>query len=495
MEQCSNQDRASAGDARGEIAALTALWERMRAAFLREPAPSLRERRESLAALREAVAAHAEQIAAAIDADFGGRSRHETLLAEVHLTLSSIAHTRAHLRAWARPERRPVNWPFVPARARVLAQPKGVVGIIAPWNYPFSLAMIPFASALGAGNRIIVKPSEATPRTAAVIERIVGERFPCDRAAAVTGGAEIGRAVSRLPLDHLFFTGSTRVGAEILREASANLTPVTLELGGKSPAVLGEDFPLDVFAARLAAGKLFNAGQTCVAPDYVLAPATAVAPLVAALTGAIARLYPTLRRNPDYTAIVNDAHFARLGALLRDARARGAEAIVVDPAGEGSMDDVRKLAPVLLCNVPEDALVLREEIFGPLLPIVPYGDLDAAIAYVNVRPAPLALYCFDRDPRRVERVLARTRSGGACINDVVVHVAQDALPFGGIGPSGMGAYHGKEGFMTFSHARSVLYQPRFSPSALLKPPYGAACERVLRWLLGRSYRKETPCER
>ena len=493
MEQNGGCAQPRCEEVGGDVAELQALCARMRAASLREPPPPLRERRVRLDALRGAIAARREEIADKIDADFGGRSRHETLLAEVWLTLSSIAHARSHLRAWMRPERRPVNWPFRPARARVIPGPKGVVGIIAPWNYPFSLAMIPFASAIAAGNRVILKPSEFAPRTAALIARIVGEALPPECAAVVTGGADVGAALSRLPLDHLLFTGSARVGAEILREASANLTPVTLELGGKSPAILAEGFPLDVFARRVAAGKLFNAGQTCVAPDYVLAPEDAVAPLVAALRASIARLYPSLRRNPDYTAIINDAHIARLKAYLADARERGAEVIIIDPAGEGPLDDVRKLAPALLCNAPPEARVMQEEIFGPLLPIVGYRGLDAAIAYVNARPAPLALYCFDRDARRVEDILARTRSGTVCVNDTVLQAAQDALPFGGIGPSGMGAYHGREGFMTFSHARAVLYQHRWPLAALLRPPYGAMFERVLRLLIGRPRDKETPC--
>jgi len=425
------------------------------------------------------------RIAEAISADFGGRSRHETAMAEIYFLISHIRYTKRHLRRWMRPERRHVDAIFLPASNRVLYQPLGVVGVIAPWNYPFQLGVVPLASALAAGNRVMLKPSELTPRTADTIAEMMAELFAPELVGVVTGGPDVGAAFSRLPFDHLVFTGSTAVGRHVMRAAADNLTPVTLELGGKSPTILHPDFPLDRAVDRIASGKLLNAGQTCIAPDYLLCPADRVDAFVAAFSERVARIYPTLADNPDYTSIVNARHHRRLVDLLADARDKGARIVEVNPAREALSEAGRKLAPTLVTGVDDTMALMEEEIFGPILPIVPYGDLEDAIAYVNARPRPLALYYFDRDRRRARMVLERTISGGAALNDTMLHCAQDDLPFGGVGPSGLGAYHGREGFEAFSHKKAVFRQARLNATALLAPPYGPRLDKLLGLLIGR----------
>ncbi len=463
--------------------ALEATLDAMRAAARRDGAPGLAERRRHLTALLRAVIARQEDIAAAISADFGHRSRHETLMVEVMVTAGTIRHAIRHLRRWMRPRRRFVGVAFLPGRARVMVQPKGVVGIISPWNYPFNLAVAPLASALAAGNRVMLKPSEHTPATAALLADMMAELFAPDHVAVVGGGPEVGIAFSRLPFDHLLFTGGTRVGREVMRAAAESLTPVTLELGGKSPAILGQDYPLEKAAAQIMAGKWLNAGQTCIAPDYVLVPDDRIEAFVAAAKQATAALYPTLAANPDYTALNNPEHYRRVSGYLADARAKGAEVVEINPAGEALRGPGRKLAPTLVLGAKDGMAVVEEELFGPVLPIIPYNGLDEAIAYVNDRPRPLALYYFDRDRGRVERVLRETTSGGVAINETVLHFAIDSLPFGGIGPSGLGGHvHAREGFETFSHSKSVFYQSRINGAFLLRPPFGRLAERVLKIL-------------
>jgi coniferyl-aldehyde dehydrogenase len=482
----------STGEAPGTAAPvppeLQAIFDRLRAAAS-DGSPGYRERLATLDALLAGIRARIPDIAAAANADYGGRSRHETLIAEVYLTVSNIKYTRRRLKRWMRPQRRPVSWPFKPARARVLCQPLGVVGILAPWNYPFYLAMMPLIAALAAGNRALLKPSEVTPRTAQLLGELIAESLDPDVAAVVHGGPEVGAACCRLPFDHLFFTGSTQVGRSVLRAASEHLTPATLELGGKSPAILSDRFPLRTFVERLAAGKLFNAGQTCVAPDYVLAPAGVVSSLIAELQRAVAEFYPSIADNPDYTAVVNQRHYDRLRGYVEDAARRGARLVELHPeagaeAGASSAAR-RKFPPTLVLDPSDDMLVMQEEIFGPILPVRPYETLDEAIAYVNARPHPLALYYFDTDRRRIRRVLERTLSGTVCVNDTVIQTAQDALPFGGVGASGMGTYHGREGFETFSHRRAVLYQSRLQLFGAVRPPYGRRAGRIIRLMLGR----------
>ena len=447
-------------------------FEAQRAAFAREMLPSLDVRRDRLERALRMTQKHQGAIADAISADFGHRSRQETDLTEIFLVLSGIRHARRHVGRWMRPRRVATPPHMWPARSQLFPQPLGVVGVISPWNYPFQLGVLPALGALAAGNRVLLKPSELTPSFSALLRDSVAEFFAADEFAVVVGDVDVGRAFSHLPFDHLFFTGSTAVGREIALAAAANLTPVTLELGGKSPAILDADCDLGVAAPRIAFGKLLNAGQTCVAPDYLLVPRGRVDELVAAITAAATAMYPSFAANADYTSIVSDRHYQRLGKLVADAEVRGAKAIRIDPAGEGARASERKFLPTLLVGVDDEMAVMREEIFGPVLPIVPYDTLDDAILYVNRHPRPLALYWFGHSAANRDRVLRSTISGGVTINDACWHVAQENLPFGGVGASGSGAYHGEQGFRTFSKDKPVFYQARFNGFGLFRPPYG-----------------------
>jgi acyl-CoA reductase-like NAD-dependent aldehyde dehydrogenase len=459
------------------------LFESQRRAFTAHPYPGDRQRRGHLLALERALKSGAAALADAIHRDFGGRSAAETRLLELFPSLEAIRHARRHLKRWMRPERRPVSLWFQPGRARVVWQPLGVVGIIVPWNYPLFLSLAPLAAALAAGNRAMVKMSELTPRAGEALAQTLRAGFPEDLVAVVNGDAAVARAFASLPFDHLLFTGSTAVGREVMRAAAANLTPVTLELGGKSPAIVAPGFPLAEAADRIMFGKCANAGQTCVAPDYVLVPAGTEQAFAEAARAAVARLYPTLAANPDYSAIVNERHYRRLAGYLEEARAKGATVLEINPAGERLDPAARKLAPALVLGAGDEMQLMQEEIFGPILPVVPYAELDAALRYVTERPRPLALYYFDRDAARIERVLTETHSGGVTVNDVILHVAQEDLPFGGVGASGMGQYHGRHGFETFSKQKGVFLQSRLSGAELLKPPYGRRFEAMIRLLL------------
>jgi len=444
--------------------------------------PTYEQRRNDLDRLRDAFQRRVEEMATAVSADFGNRSRHESLIADGMTVLGEIDFLRRHLKSWMRPQRRMVNWIFLPARAEVRVQPLGVVGVIAPWNYPVNLALIPLATAIAAGNHVMLKPSEHTPRTSAFLRDLVGEVFPADRVAVVLGGVDVATAFSSLPFDHLLFTGSTAVGRKVMAAAAANLTPVTLELGGKSPCVIGPDFPLPLAAARIASGKWLNAGQTCIAPDYLLLPDASREAFIAALRANVQERFPVVAGNRDYTAVINDIEYRRLRGYLDEASARGVKIIELVSLDRATADAERLIAPTLAIDPPDDLALMREEIFGPILPLKSYRTLDEAIAYINARPRPLALYHFDNDRARVERMLDRTVAGGVSINDTVMHFAQDRLPFGGVGPSGMGHYHGRDGFLTFSHQKSVLRQARLSSMALFKPPYRGLADRLVKFL-------------
>ncbi|QJR15177.1 coniferyl aldehyde dehydrogenase [Usitatibacter palustris] len=464
-----------------ETTPLEALFARQRALSQGGLGLDAGQRAAALSALEALLREHGREIAAAIHADFGGRSVHETQLLEIFPSIEALRHARRHFRAWMRPRRRATNLWFLPGRSRLIAQPLGVVGIVVPWNYPLYLAIGPIASAISAGNRVLVKMSEVAPATGALFEKLVAQRFDPAVLAVVNGGPEIAREFSALPFDHLLFTGSTAVGRHVMRAAAENLTPVTLELGGKSPAIVGRDFSVAQAADRILYGKCLNAGQTCIAPDYVLVPEERVAEFVDAAKASVARLYPRIADNPDFTSIVNDRQHARLAGYVDDAAAKGARVVELNPAGE-DLKATRKIAPRLLLDVNDTMTVMREEIFGPLLPIIPYKSLDEAIAFVNARPRPLALYVFDHDGGNVDRVLAETVSGGVSVNETILHIAQDDLPFGGVGPSGMGRYHGREGFETFSHLKSVFHQSRLNGLALFRPPYGKRFESLVKFL-------------
>ncbi len=455
---------------------------RLGEAAARDPHPDWRQRDARLAALQRLVRDHQTEFAEAISADFGHRSRHETQLLEVFPALEGIRHARRHLKAWMRPQRRSVSLWFRPGRARVLHQPLGVAGIIVPWNYPLYLAVGPLTAALAAGNRAMVKLSEYTPATSALFARLAAQHFADDELAVVEGDAEVAQAFARLPFGHLLFTGSTRLGYSVMRAAAENLTPVTLELGGKSPAILGPGYPLEKFAERVMVGKTMNAGQTCIAPDYVLLPAGREEEFVAAARRVVDACYPDILRAADYSAIISERHYRRLAGLVEDAREQGAR---IAPLSSAAQADAarRRMPPLALLGASDVMQAMQEEIFGPILPVLPYRDLDEAIRYVNARPNPLALYYFDRDRRRIGRVLEQTLSGGVTINDTILHIAQDNLPFGGVGESGKGHYHGFEGFETFSKKKAVFIQSRLSGIGLFKPPYGALFERMVRLLI------------
>ena len=460
---------------------LAELFERQKAAQALMPLPSAGERRASLEAIERLLRDNADALAKAVSEDFGGRSSHETQLLELFPSLETVRHARRHVKRWMRPERRATNLWFLPGRSRVMFQPLGLVGIVVPWNYPIYLAIGPMASALAAGNRVLVKMSESAPATGALFAKLVSNRFPPDQVAVVNGDADVAAAFTALPFDHLIFTGSTSVGRHVMRAAAQNLTPVTLELGGKSPAIVGRGFPIAEAASRVLYGKCLNAGQTCVAPDYVLVPEERTEAFVAAARSTVERLYPTVASNPDYTAIVNARQRDRVISLLDEARALGANVIALAPAGESPLPP-RKIAPHLVLGGRDEMRVMREEIFGPVLPIVAYRTLDEALAYVNARPRPLALYVFENDSTDVERVLSGTVSGGACVNETLVHLAQDNLPFGGVGPSGMGRYHGRDGFEALSVKKSVFLQSRFNGLKLFRPPYRERFETLVKFL-------------
>jgi coniferyl-aldehyde dehydrogenase len=468
---------------------LASVLARLRSAQRKSGPPTYEQRIASLDALERVVVAHQNDLAAAISRDFGNRSKHESLLAEIFAVVSSIRYVKQRLREWMDPREREVGWVFLPARCEVLPQPVGVVGIISPWNYPVNLALGPLIDVLAAGNRAMMKPSELVPETAALLRDLIAEAFPTDQVTVVTGGADVGEAFARLPFDHLVFTGSTRVGRLVLRAASENLVPVTLELGGKSPTIVGSDCSMRAAAERVLAGKLFNAGQTCIAPDYVLLPAGATEPFVEGCKQTVAKRYSALESNPDYTAIINERHLARLRGYLKDAKDKGGRVVELGPPGEAlakadsSQAPSRKMAPVLVLDPTDDMAVMQEEIFGPILPIVTYQKLDEAIAYVNDRPRPLALYYFGHERTAIDRVVAETMAGGVGINETLLHFAQDDLPFGGIGASGMGHYHGREGFETFSKLKPVFRQSRLNTSGLMRPPYGKLLERLLKFLV------------
>jgi coniferyl-aldehyde dehydrogenase len=446
-----------------ETTALEELFANQAAAFAAAPFPSAGERRAHLTRLLDALLARQDELATAIDRDFGGRSRDEVLFSEIYVAVNAIRHARRNVKGWMAARPRHVGWPLQPAQAWVLPQPVGVVGIIVPWNYPVFLSMAPLAGALAAGNRVLLKPSEFTPETSALLGKIVSATFPPEVVAVATGDAAVGRAFAALPFNHLLFTGATAVGRDVMRAAAEHLTPVTLELGGKSPAIIALDANLDRAAADIVYGKLLNAGQTCIAPDYALVPEALLRPFVQALCKAVERYYP----GAQYTSIINDKHYQRLQGYLEEARARGVETITVGgpPGGE------RGFAPTILINPPQDLKVMREEIFGPILPLQTYRGIEEAIRYVNQHERPLALYLFARDRRTIDRVLTQTISGGVCVNDTLLHIAVEDLPFGGVGPSGMGHYHGQEGFDTFSKLKPVFRRRWLGLGRMLRPPH------------------------
>lgn len=438
--------------------------------------PDARLRKDRLNRCIGLLVTHQDDFVDALNADFGARSRDMSRFTDIVAAIAPLKHARDNVAGWMKPQKRKVSPPALAvlgARAEVRYEPKGVVGVISPWNFPVQLAFDAIASALAAGNRIMLKPSEFTPTTSALLAQTVDLYFDEDEMAVIQGGPDVGAAFAGLPFDHLIFTGATSIGRQVMRAAADNLTPVTLELGGKSPVVVGRSADMAKTAARVMAGKTMNAGQICLAPDYVLAPRENVAGFVGAAKDAVAKMYPAIKDNGDYTSMVNQRHCDRVRGLIADAKAKGAEIVEINPAGEDfSQQEHRKIPPTLVLGATDDMSVMQEEIFGPVLPVRAYGAIEETIAEINARPRPLALYYFGEDSTESEALLSRTHSGGVTINDVIFHISMPDLPFGGVGPSGMGAYHGHRGFLEFSHEKAVYRQIASELLAMLRPPYG-----------------------
>jgi coniferyl-aldehyde dehydrogenase len=464
---------------------LSDLLSKQREAFARERDPDWSVRVDRIRRIADIVKRHERELVAAVTHDFGHRSSHETRLAELYIVAAEARYVIRHLRRWMKSRRVATPWHLLPASARIIRQPLGVVGVISPWNYPVQLALGPVVAALAAGNRVMLKPSELTPETSRVLAELIGDRFGDDEVAVVQGDAAIGAAFAALPFDHLFFTGSTAVGRRVAVAAAQNLTPVTLELGGKSPAIVDDDADLTRSVDRIVLGKLLNAGQTCIAPDYALVPRSRVDAFVKAARAGVQKLYPNIAANADYSSIVNERHYSRLLNLVEDARQKGARIETLGDAHQTS-ELPRRLLPTLVTDVTDDMAIMRDEIFGPLLPIETFDTLDQVIAKINARPHPLAMYWFGNNGARRARVLRETLAGGVTVNDTLWHFAHEALPFGGVGASGNGVYHGEFGFATFSRDKPVYFQSRHAPTRLLYPPYGRSFERILTLLRNRN---------
>lgn len=467
------------------LAALTDSFQAMVARSRAEPAPDLAERLDRLARLRAVVADNEERFRQAISADFGHRSAVETTFAETMMVFSEIRHASKHLKSWMAPQRVATALQFLPARNRLIPQPLGIVGIIAPWNYPLQLTLAPAIGAIAAGNRVIIKPSELVPHFSALLKETVAQKFGATELLVTGVEDEIAKGFAHLSFDHLVFTGSTRVGRLVAEAAGRSLTPVTLELGGKSPAIIDVSADLDEAAERIAYGKLLNAGQTCIAPDYVLVPESALQAFAEKVRTQMRRMFGTDPANKDYTSIISDRHYARLEGLVADAARRGAKILQPGKADDPNWKAHRKFPPTLIVGATEDMAAMQEEIFGPVLPVLGTRDADEAIVFINKRDRPLALYWFGRDRDARDEVLARTVSGGVTINDCLFHFAQVSQPMGGVGASGTGAYHGEWGFKTFSKLKPVFYRSKFNRLADLYPPYGgkiARLEKMMRFM-------------
>ncbi len=456
---------------------------RQRDAFLRDGPPTLKQRKADLLKLKVAILARQGEIEKALREDFGHRSTHETALAELLPVIAGVDYQRKHMRQWMRPEKRHVPMQFQPARAWVSCQPLGVIGIISPWNFPLGLALMPLATAIAAGNRAMIKPSEFTPASSALLVKMIGETFAQDQVAVLTGDAAVGQDFAALPFDHLVFTGSTPVGRAVMKAASENLVPVTLELGGKSPVIIEKGHPMKHAATSIAFGKLSNSGQICIAPDYVMVHEEEVELFLNTYDQAVRALYPDGPTGDDYTSIINERQYARLQAMLDDARSKGAKVHEVGVNASEAHRRMHNLAPAVVTGVTGDMRIMQEEIFGPILPVLAYREFAEAIAYVNAHPRPLALYFFGGNGPNRRKVLSLTTSGNVTINNTLAHYLADDLPFGGVGPSGMGAYHGVEGFKALSHSKGIFQQGTWNLSELILPPFGSVANLIVKAML------------
>jgi len=461
-----------------EIVRLKELFSRQKNAYALAPMPTAEQRIGHLKALKRVTLKFQDQLAAAVNEDFSSRSKDETLIAEIFTSVESINMAIKKTPKWMKPSKRSVGILFAPAKNEVRYQPLGVIGIIVPWNYPIFLALGPLVAALAAGNRAMIKMSEFTPTLNKVFKAMIAEEFDESRVCVIEGEADAAIAFTEQPFNHILFTGSTAVGRLVMAAAAKNLTPVTLELGGKSPAIVSDHVAMKDAAERICFGKSMNAGQTCVAPDYILVPKAKEVEFIKVYIDAFTKMYPTLKDNNDYTAIINDRQHERLTRWIKDAKDKGAKLTVINPAKE-DLSTGRKLAPVLVQNIKQDMTIAEDEIFGPIVPIIPYDSPEEAISYVNDRPRPLSLYYFGYNKDEQNYVLDNTHSGGACVNDTLVLLAQEDMPFGGVGDSGMGHYHGKEGFITFSKSKAVHRKGRFSIGYLAYPPYDNTIRKII----------------
>jgi coniferyl-aldehyde dehydrogenase len=475
------QPLKSAGQS-GRDSALDSAFHAMFELSRTRPAPDLAERLDRLARLRAVISGNEARFEQAISADFGHRSRTETAIAETLLVQGEIRHAARHLKQWMAPRRVATALQFMPAKNRLIPQPVGVVGIIAPWNYPLQLTLAPAVGALAAGNRVMIKPSELVPRFSALLREVIAAKFDAGEMLVTGIEDDIAKAFAALPFDHLVFTGSTRVGRLVAEAAARNLTPITLELGGKSPALVDRSADFNQAAERIAYGKLLNAGQTCIAPDYALVPEDQVQDFAERLQGHMQRMFGTDPGNDDYTSVVSERHYARLESLLADAATKGARIMQAARPDDPGWKSSRKFPPAVITGVRPEMRVMQEEIFGPLLPVLGYKDAGEAIAHINRHDRPLALYWFGTDGAARDAVLARTVSGGVTVNDCLFHFTQINQPMGGIGASGSGAYHGQWGFDTLSKLKPVFYRSRFNRLADLYPPYGAKIARLEKML-------------
>jgi coniferyl-aldehyde dehydrogenase len=462
-------------------AMLEATLQEQRTAYLAHPVPTLDERRADLRQLQTFIRENRDALVTAVNADYGNRSSHETLFTEIFPVMDAVNHTLKHLKQWMKPQRRGIDLRnFLGAKNRVIPQPLGVVGCLVPWNFPINLSFIPLIYIFAAGNRAMVKMSENSRHLAKLLIDKIPAYFPPDKLSFFDETGGVGLAFSQLKFDHLLFTGSGQTGRAVMAAAAHNLCPVTLELGGKSPAILCDDYPVRQAVERLMFVKLLNAGQICTTVDHVYVPQGKSAAFVAAAQEVVAQRYPQLS-SPDYTAIIDDKAFQRLIQALEEARAGGATLVQLIP-GQPWDASSRKIAPHIVLNAPADCALRSREIFGPILPVLEYSTLEVPIQAINAGPRPLALYPFSHDPATVQTLLDRVMSGGVSVNDALFHVGQHDLPFGGVGDSGMGHYHGHEGFVTFSKMRPVFYQARWSAVKFLWPPYGKFATKYLAFL-------------
>ncbi|CAA0116219.1 Coniferyl aldehyde dehydrogenase [Halioglobus japonicus] len=468
---------------------MKATLEMQREDYLKEGVVTAETRIDRLQRGVDVLIKHHGRIVDALNSDFTCRPREVTLLTDIGAGIAPMKHAIKHLRSWMRPEKRPTMFPFnlLGGRSRIEYQPLGVVGIIAPWNFPVNLVFAPLAGVLAAGNRAMIKPSEFTPATSELLAEMIAEAYDPKEIAMFDGGPEVGQAFSGLPFDHMIFTGATSVARHILAAASRNLVPVTLELGGKSPVVISRSADIEKSLGRIMMGKTMNAGQICLAPDYLLVPEEKLHEVIAAAQKAVAQMFPTIMDNPQYTSVINERHYQRLNSYLTEASERGQKIITINPANEdfSKQQGTMKIPPTLIPEPADDLRMMEEELFGPLLPIRTYSNFEETISYINSKPRPLAAYYFGEDKQEEAALTTRTTSGSMAINDVVMQIAQEDLPFGGVGPSGMGAYHGIKGFQTFSHAKSIYRQASFNVAKLggMLPPYGKATESTIKMQL------------